>query len=58
MHAHDRLAPTNETVLQTPSLVLILCTDFVSGSIQAASSVSREVNPGWIVSNTFFFGLS
>jgi hypothetical protein len=55
---YDKLAPTRVCDLQTPSFVLIRCVDLVSGSIQAASSVSRVVKPGWTVSQTFFFGFS
>lgn len=40
---YDKLAPTNFSTLQTPSLVLILWTLLVSGSIQHASKVSRVV---------------
>lgn len=45
MILYDRLAPANVSTLQTPFLVLILCTLLVSGSIQAASRVSRVQNP-------------
>jgi hypothetical protein len=38
-------APTKLLALQTPSFVLILCTDFVSGSTQAASRLSRVKKP-------------
>lgn len=55
---YDKLAPTRVCDLQTPSFVLIRCVVLVSGSTQAASSVSRVVKPGWTVSQTFFFGFS
>ena len=42
---YDRLAPMNDFALQTPSLVRILWTDFVSGSIHAASRLSRVMKP-------------
>ena len=35
----------NEVALHTPSLVLILCTDLVSGSIHAASRFSSVMKP-------------
>ena len=56
--AHDKDAPTKFGARQTPSFVRILCTVFVSGFTHAASRVSRVMNPGWMVSNIFFFGFS
>jgi hypothetical protein len=42
---YDRLAPMNDFALQTPSLVRILWTDFVSGSTHAASRLSSVMKP-------------
>jgi hypothetical protein len=42
---YERLAPTNDLALQTPSLVLILWTDLVSGSTHAASRLSSVMKP-------------
>ena len=44
--AYEREAPINVGATHTPSLVRILCTDFVAGFIHAASWVSRVVKPG------------
>lgn len=44
--------------MQNPSLVLILWTSPpLALSTQAASREGRVVNPGWMVSKTFFLGL-
>ena len=43
--SYDRDAPTRVGAKHTPSLVLILCTDFVRGLTHAASRVSRVVKP-------------
>ena len=47
---YDRLAPMNDFALQTPSLVRILWTDFVSGSTHAASRLSSVMNP-WLLAH-------
>jgi len=43
---YEREAPTKVGATHTPSLVRILCTDFVTGFIHAASCVSKVVKPG------------
>jgi hypothetical protein len=43
--AYDKDAPAKVGARHTPSLVLILCALFVRGLTQAASLVSRVVNP-------------
>ena len=43
---YEREAPTKVGAAHTPSLVRILCTDFVTGFIHAASCVSKVVKPG------------
>jgi len=43
---YEREAPTKVGAMHTPSLVRILCTDFVTGFTQAASCVSKVVKPG------------
>ena len=43
---YERDAPTKVGATHTPSLVRILCTDFVTGFIHAASWVSKVVKPG------------
>lgn len=43
---YDNDAPTNVGATHTPSCVRILCTLLVTGFIQAASLVSRVMNPG------------
>lgn len=55
---YERLAPTNDFDLSTPAFVRIKWVVLVSGSIQAASRLGKVMNPGWIVSNTFFFGFN
>lgn len=42
---HDKLAPTKLFALHIPSFVRMRCVDFVSGSIHAASRLSRVRNP-------------
>ena len=56
---YDKLAPTNlVTVQNPPSAVRMRWVVPASLSTQAASSAAVVVNPGWMVSKTFFLGLS